>query len=312
MEKPNRYKLLSDPSSSFNIKKTGHLYEADSVNFTGWQPDQLLGKKRSQIVTFSKGSRRRMIKAIRSFGARCPIFGTTTYDDPMPSVEEAKKHNANFMRRILRSFKGYWIVWRMEFQPSSGRPHFHYLIYSKEKNAYISYKWFRKNWRLSTGRNSLYPDIQGMRSHRGGLYYCAKYLCKDDEEGFEKYQATHPKSDVGRFWGIYGRWNVPEESTVKPLNNEDFKYFLMILLEDKAIRSLKRELKERGKTWVWIECFQNTSEWDDLLTAKIKSLFVNGGVPTWHLSDESNFIETIVRRSRERYSQQDIDDTFSF
>ena len=47
MELPPRYKLLSDSNSSFNIKQTGHLYEADSVNFTGHQPEQLSATKRS-------------------------------------------------------------------------------------------------------------------------------------------------------------------------------------------------------------------------------------------------------------------------
>ena len=74
MELPPRYKLLTDPSSSFNIKRTGHLYEVESCNYRGYQPDHLEGVKRNLISTFSKDSRRRLIKAVSAYGIRLSLI----------------------------------------------------------------------------------------------------------------------------------------------------------------------------------------------------------------------------------------------
>ena len=194
MELPSRFKLLSDPSSSFNIKRTGHLYEVESVNFRGIQPDHLEGVKRGQIATFSRGSRRRMIQKASSFGDRKPIFGTNGYDNPIPSIKEAKIHNKRFLKKLHYDFPGHWVIWRMEFD-KNGRIHFHYLVYSTKGKTFISHQWWKRNWRHVTGRDTLRPEVKGMRSHRGGIYYATKYLCKEDQEGFEKYKALHPKSD---------------------------------------------------------------------------------------------------------------------
>lgn len=312
MEPPPRHKLLSDPSSSFNIKKSGHLYELESVNYAGFQPEQLEEVKRRQITTFSKDSRRRMIKKVSAYGTRCPIFGTTTYDDPMPTVDEAKRHNRNFMSRMLRKYPGHWIVWRLEFQPKSGRPHFHYLIYGQEKTPFVPHQWFRDNWRQVTGRDSLWPEVKGMRSHRGGIYYASKYLCKEDEEGFEKYKSFHPGTKVGRFWGVEGSKNIPDESKDKALSADDFKWLMIHMAKDKAERSMKRDLRKKGLSWDDIEAERNGKHWDRYVLEQAKVLWRKGGMPTWTLSDETNFIDRTVRLSKNIHTDADIDYVFRF
>ena len=312
MELPPRYKLLTDPSSSFNIKRTGHLYEVESCNYRGYQPDHLEGVKRNLISTFSKDSRRRLIKAVSAYGIRCPIFGTTTYDDPMPSIAEAKRHNDRFMKRILRKFPTYWIVWRMEFQPKSGRPHFHYLIYSPEKTPFIPHQWFKKSWREVTGRDSLRPEVKGMRSHKGGLCYASKYLCKEDQEGFEKYKKFHPGSKIGRFWGIAGRKNIPEESKGMQLSREDYKWLLYEMAKDKAERSMKRNLRKEGNTWDQISALETQPEWDEHRLNLMRSYFRKNGMPTWTLSDEPNHIDRTVRQSKALNDPANIDFVFRY
>ena len=311
MELPPRYKLLTDPSSSFNIKRTGHLYELESVNHSVL-PDQLQGIKRKRITTFSKGSRRRMIQKLSRFGDRKAIFATCTYDDPMPTVEESKKHLDRLLKRIKRKFPDYTVVWRLEFQPKSGRPHYHMLIYGPDKTPFIPHQWLKKAWREVTGRDSLEPEVKGMRSHRGGMYYASKYLCKEDEEGFEKYRRMHPGTKVGRFWGVAGSKNVPAASDVTALTADDYKWLCLHMAKDKAERSMKRELRKKGKSWDEIEAETNGAYWDRCVLQQARRMFVGGGMPTWCSTDETNFIDRTVRLSKNSHADADIDYVFRF
>jgi hypothetical protein len=311
MELPSRFKLLTDPSSSFNIKKSGHLYEVESVNFRDLFPAHLDGVKRGQIKTFSRGSRRRMIKQCSSFGERKPIFGTNGYDNPIPSIKEAKKHNDRFLTKLHRDYPAHWVVWRMEFD-KNGRIHFHYLVYSKEGKTFISHQWWKRNWRHVTGRPSLRPEVKGMRSHRGGIYYASKYLCKEDEEGFEKYKALFPLAKVGRFWGVTGRKNIPMETKDYSISHDDFKWLILHLAKDKAERSYKRDLRKDGNSWEIIEAMWGSDDWDKEVLTRTKKLFQKNGFPTWTLSDQPNYIERTIRTSRLKHDATDIDFVFPF
>jgi len=61
-----------------------------------------------------------------------------------------------------------------------------------------------------------------------------------------------------------------------------------------------------------IEAFQALDEWDEMKKEKAKELFKKGGVPTWALSDESDFISKEVERSKLNHDAADIDSTFKF
>jgi hypothetical protein len=312
MEQPPRYKLLHDPTSKFTISRTGHLYELESVNYRE-VPVHLEGVKRSSIHGLSRDSRRRMIKEVSSYGSRKPVFVTTTYNDPMPTCEEAKRHNKLFMQRLLYQYPDYWILWRLEFQPKSGRPHFHYLIYSKGKDVFIPSGCVKKLWREVTDREALEPRIEGLRSHRGGLYYCTKYLCKEDLEGFELYKKTHPNTKTGRFWGVQGRDRKPNDTKDLQVSAEDFKYILITVLRDKAERELKRDLRVKGDSWEAIEASLGTEEAEKEIRKRTRHLFKSAnGTPTWTLSENQQLVEGMVRTAKASYNQDDLDYVFTF
>ena len=306
-----RFELLSNPTSTFNITRTGHLYDVQSVNYTGYQPDQLEEVKRNAIQDFSRGSRRRLIKQIRAYGAIVPIFVTLGYNDPLPTCKEAKKHLHRFLKQLLRANPTYWVVWRLEFQ-KAGRVHFHLLIYNQDKKPFVPKEWIQKHWSQCADRKCLYPRVEALRSHRGGLYYCAKYLAKDNDIGWKNYKDLYPQESPGRFWGIWGRSNFKETSVVETLSVEDFKYFLLTLLEEKAGRSLTRDLIKQGWEYSKIEAFQSLDEWQALVKEKAKQIFKKGGVPTWALSDEKQFVQQEVERSKAKHDAADIDATFVF
>lgn len=312
MELHSRYKLLHKPSSKFTISRTGHLYELESVNY-GETPTHLEGIRRGEVKTFSRSSRRRMIKTVSSFGKRKPVFVTLSYNNPMPTCEEAKYHNKIFMKRILYQYPDYWILWRLEFQPLSGRPHFHYLIYSKGQSVFIPKHIIKKYARAATGRGALETRIEGLYSHRGGMYYCTKYLAKEDEEGFEKYKKHHPNTKIGRFWGVQGRSRIPDETKALEMSVEDYKYILMTVLRDKAEREFKRDYRVKGESWEIIEMLMATEEGEKELRKRTRNIFKSSnGTPTWLLSDDEDLMRGVLLTAKNRFRQEDLDYVLTF
>jgi hypothetical protein len=304
-----RYKLLTRPNEPLSLTKNGHLYELESVNFTGHQPDQLEGITRNEISGFSSSSRRRLLDKINSFGRSKPIFVTLGYDDPMPTCMEAKKHLDRFLTKLARHFPGCVTIWRLEFQ-KAGRVHFHLLIYHQDKQPFIPKEWLQKEWRISTGRPALLPRVEKLRNHRGGLWYCAKYLAKDNDIGWQNYVKEHPQEPPGRFWGIRGASNWKADKQTQKLTNSDYKYLLRSLLEDKAIRSLQRDLIKKGWPWIQIEAKMGLDEWDEEVAERCRLMFQKGGCPTYFYSDKENAVTSKIKRSRGLYSEAEIDAVF--
>ena len=304
-----RFKLLYRPEVPFQITQHGHLYEVESCNYTGFIPEQLEGVKRKEIEAFSSGSRRRLIKLIRSFGAIKPIFLTLTYDDPMPTCKDAKADLFRFMKKLERKWPDIFSIWRLEFQ-KAGRVHFHLLLYSQVKQPYLPKDWIQSEWRDATGRSDLLPRVEKLRSHRGGLYYCAKYLAKDNDTGWQNYKALFPQESPGRFWGFRRRGQFNQQSVSSPLSNEDYKYLMLSMLEEKADRSLRRELIQSGNSYQSIEAITGCDDWDDKVKDKSKELFKEGGCPTFFFSDSDNAISSQVRASKNFHTKADLDETF--
>lgn len=304
-----RYKLLTQPSEPLHITQNGHLYDLESVNFTGIQPEQLDGVKRSEIQAFSHASRRRLLGLINSFGKAVPIFITLGYDNPMPTCRDAKADMDRLLTKMQRHFPGCVIIWRLEFQ-KAGRVHFHLLVYHQEAQPFIPKEWLQKEWRNATGRSTLLPRVEKLRHHRGGLSYCAKYLAKDNDIGWQNYIKAHPQKPPGRFWGVRGKknWNYNEKTI--PLDNEDYKYLMRQLMEDKAIRSLQRDMIKKGWDWKSIEAWCGLDEFDDEVAARCRLLFEKGGCPTFFYSDQKDAIKWIVKGARLKYDSADIDATF--
>ena len=305
-----RFKLLYKPDLPLHITRNGHLYDLESVNFTGMQPEQLDGVKRSEIQAFSSGSRRRLLDKINSFGRAKPIFITLGYDNPMPTCQEAKVHLHGFLIKLQRHHPGCVIIWRLEFQ-KAGRVHFHLLVYHQAKQPFIDKSWLQEEWRCATGRPRLLPRVEQLRNHRGGLWYCAKYLAKDNDIGWQNYTKLYPQNSPGRFWGIRGSQNWNPDEQRENLTNEDYKYLMRSLLEDKAVRSLQRDLIQKGWSWDHIQVHMGLDEWDEMVTDRCRELFKKGGCPTYFYSDKDNAISSTIKRSRALYSPKDIDECFS-
>ena len=78
-----------------------------------------------------------------------------------------------------------------------------------------------------------------IRDRRGVIWYASKYLAKEADEELE----------VGRWWGVYGRENLPIELVTIPLRSlEVFFRLRRFLLRAAGLSHLKKWLGVRGVT----------------------------------------------------------------
>lgn len=169
-----------------------------------------IGGQRSYISGFSGSSRMRLMRLLASLMRTCiPIFITLTYpgvwsDNP----KEWKTHLDRFEKSVMRKFPGSALVWKLEAQ-KRGAPHFHCLLY----NVYtidVGFRgWLSETWYRVVGSNDERHLMAGtrveyLRSYRGAMAYAAKYMSKTTEENLPE-EWGRP----GRFWGVYGRSNLP-------------------------------------------------------------------------------------------------------
>ena len=268
------------------VEQEGHLLRLESIN-VNQQPSWLKETRRKEISTFSRASRYRLIQEVSTYGKLTPIFGTLGYNEPFPTWEEAKYHLSNMGKKILRELPDSWTVWKMEFY-ESGCIHFHLLIYRAEGKVFIDKNKFKKMWEASTGRKDLYPRIERLRSHRGGIYYATKYLCKEQEnltEEQKKYQ--------GRYWGIIGRKNRVTHKTKYRLSPDEYKYLHGELCVQLAEKRMKYELRKDGNDWEMINDAIDSGAYREKIYSYARGMIAKNKAPTKLLTDDKHWLDRI-------------------
>jgi hypothetical protein len=281
-----RFKLKQ--GQDLMVEQEGHLLRLESIN-ANIQPTWLDGTKRSQISSFSRASRYRLIQEVSTYGKLTPIFGTLGYNNPFPTWEEAKYHLDQFGKKVLRKYPNYWVIWKMEFY-ESGCIHFHVLIYSPDGRPFIPKEEFKQWWCSATGRRDLYPRIERLRSHRGGIYYATKYLCKEQDELKE---TDAVKNFSGRYWGIIGRKNRVTHKTKYRLSPDEYKYLHGELCIQLATKRIKYELRKEGNEWDHINAVIDTGIYEEKIHALAKSMITKNKAPTKLLTDDKHWLDKI-------------------
>ena len=280
-----RFKLKE--GQDLMVEQEGHLLRFESIN-TNMQPFWLEDVKRERISTFSRASRYRLIQEVSTYGKLTPIFGTVGWNNPHPTPEEAKKALDAMGKKILLEHPNYWIVWKMEFH-ESGAIHFHFLIYSPTGKPFIEKGKFKKMWEASTGRRDLYPRIERLRSHRGGIYYATKYLCKEVEEDLTEDQKVY----AGRFWGIIGRKNRVTHKTRYRLSPDEYKYLHGELCVQLATKNLKSRMKKAGESWETINAVIDSGGYDEEIHSIAQKMISKNRAPTKLLTDDKKWLDRI-------------------
>lgn len=175
---------------------------------------------RGEVLNFSRKSQKRLRNTLGKIDKTqgVPLFATLTYPDHYPQVGRVwKKHLKNLWMRIQRKYKDASFVWVLELQVrKSGEnageyaPHFHLLIFGIP-NSYEFKKWLSQAWFQIVGsgdekhlRAGTSVEItKSWRRISGYVSKALKYLSKAEIDSMPEEWHT------GRFWGVYGRSNVP-------------------------------------------------------------------------------------------------------
>jgi hypothetical protein len=206
---------------------------------------------RGEITCFSQKSRQRLrmdLAKVDQHKAGRPIFGTLTYPNEFPWEYEVFKRDLHtFGKRFLRHFPSAGFHWKLEFQ-QRGAPHFHPIFWSIPADRLGSFRiWLALKWFEVVGSGDGKHLVAGtsaeiMRSQFAIMRYCAGYTSKLDQ--------TLPGQNVGRYWGIVGRENIPygkpESVTLTPGE--------AILMRRTARRQIQasnriRRIKHAEKLW---------------------------------------------------------------
>lgn len=205
---------------------------------------------RGQQKGFSKQSRTALHRLLERINhPRHPLFVTLTYQRYGDDWKKTKKHLANFAKFLLRQDSGLCSVWRLEFQ-KRGAPHYHLVVWpgddDSERNL-LSPDLLAKAWVRITGETSRAAlryscDVGPVRSIVGsGRYLVGHHL---------KLEQIRDDAHTGRYWGIIGRQNLPNDEPIREhrcsdLCVDEFRRLLSKYLERKRVckgtlRKLKR------------------------------------------------------------------------
>lgn len=180
------------------------------------------GGKRGHVETFSKHSRRRLLRLLSHIrkDADLPLFVTLTYPAQFPTARESKQHLDAFLHRLRRAHPQASALWRLESQ-KRGAPHYHLMVWGV---PYLPYKNVALWWYEIVGsgdENHLLAgtQVKKVRSWRGVWSYASKYLAKPSGE----MQDTETWHKPGRYWGIHNRSCLPlVEPTIVSLSEQTY------------------------------------------------------------------------------------------
>ncbi len=257
-----------------------------SLKVTGFKPrNSNGGHKRGIIRTFSRASRRRLMRFMARLKVRKirATFLTLTFTEKV-SHEEAKKVFKRFAMRLRRNFENASAVWRLEYQTKRGAIHFHLLCFNL---PYWKQSEVQKTWEECTNEKRSIVDIRLIHGARSIMAYVSKYIAKVDEktttsldDGSYQHEGREPA--LARFWGWINKECLPlgqkltgiltDRNTIKSLSSfmwaligseNPYNSVSAHLFADNA-RWLCERAVEEGGMWEW-ECEYSTK---DLTTPK--------------------------------------------
>lgn len=212
--------------NKFSLKAQGRLLKVSAIS----PSEENIGGKRGKVSTFSRASRLRILQklhTIQKVSNTHAVYITLTYGQRFPSPTDAKRHLANFLKRIHRRWLYCSGIWRLEFQ-ERGAPHFHIILFGlpfvpKEVIA----EWWGStigveyaDWSTGTARHP-FTRIEALTGFRKVLYYVSKYVAKVADGGFNLHayltaegEFIHPQTGeisetVGRWWGVFNSIWLP-------------------------------------------------------------------------------------------------------
>ena len=201
--------------------------------------------KRGTIGGYSCKARSRMLNLVQSLNKKIlPLFVTLTYPHEWDKDPLAWKSDLDtFGKWFVRKYPGACFIWKLEPQ-KRGAPHFHLLVYGIPYLAWqsVAVRWAEivnecklpKNFPTEKGKRgaALFHEwihesvdnyrvadhvaagvrVEPIRSRNGVMRYCSKnYMGKE----FAPLPQPRDWENVGRFWGVVGRKNLPRSKIME-------------------------------------------------------------------------------------------------
>ena len=211
---------------------------------------------RAPISRFTARSRTGLLKSQAKLDRRglgLPLFLTLTYPKDYPDDGRRwKRDHEAFCKRLKRKYPQVAINWRLEAQ-KRGAPHFHNLVYNV---PFIPKAWVARQWYEVVGSGDrrhlkFGSRIEKIRSWAGVNSYVAKYMAKPDDGDATSGFAAGVRP--GRFWGWFGRANVPRTPVEIDADGIDFHKVRRVIYGLRRARErslpidLKRERRKRRR-----------------------------------------------------------------
>lgn len=222
--KTGKHKPVRKPIPSATVAVGGALLQVKS----GRAGRPGLGGKRGKVHTFTRAARRRLLFLLNSINrdlvVSLPLFLTLTYpavwdDDP----ELWKEHIERLWKRIQRRFPNAALVWRLEPQ-KRGAPHYHCLLFNVQ---FVEKEWLSAAWYEIVGSGDekhkrFGSRVEQVKSWNGVNKYASKYVAKLPDEAIQF-------TNVGRWWGVKGRENLPVNFLSVSLNFPQFWFMRRVI-----------------------------------------------------------------------------------
>ena len=163
------------------------------------------GGHRDQIKGLSKGSRRRLVHLINSFGpVNQSFFVTFTMREASENFKEWKAWLNRVLTSMRKAFPTISGIWRLEFQ-KRGTPHFHLLLFTNElTDIKVLRGKLKTYWSNAIGKqNTSFHSckVEKVKDVKKSGFYLAIYQAKNEQD----------RTDIptGKTYGIINRKLLP-------------------------------------------------------------------------------------------------------
>ncbi len=245
--------------------------------------------RRAAITGFTPSARANLLRRIAMIDtspAGLPKFVALTYPAEFPtSGRVVKRHLDIFLKRVKRQYETeqspVWGFWKLEPQ-QRGAPHYHLLVWGVPSFPHVvgdscmcPLCWVAQSWYEIVASGDVRHRRAGTRvesvtSWSGVTAYAAKYLGKAFKD------VTGIWSEVGRFWGVFGRRHMPVRFSYKECSPAEFFRLR------RSARILLGKAGRRGAfgsatTGNWVFCTPDTGSKFSALLTSVHTPATSGG-----------------------------------
>jgi len=242
---PQRREVFIDGCIRREKRRKATFYPGGSLikvaKMPGWEPYEGDARgERGKIKGFSRKSRLAFLSTAATLdrNAETPKFVTLTYPAEYPEQFQDWKSDLQYFAIYLsRKYPAASFLWKLEPQ-QRGAPHYHLLLWGV---PFLDKEWLSRTWYEIVGSNDerhlrAGTRVENVRSWNGVMSYAGKnYMGKECQAPRNWPEYT------GRYWGIYGRKNLPRSEKVEI----DMSYRGLVRVH----RLLRKYFRAKGVEW---------------------------------------------------------------